>query len=371
MRVTILLRICWTGGAQKIAINQALALQDLGHSVRLLFLREGDSKGYSELLEPLNVEMFRCRRNRVEQAIYDVLTHLFAPDRGRESTIDLDLMRLCTRSLERNPPDLLICHDQFSALAGMYANLRLAIPFSVYLHERPDNFALPFLSNIVLAVQKIALSRARAIYGVTDQVTKQASDVYGMPVRTLSPGLRDHEGPPYLSREKQIIAVSMWDAGRKPLIYLDILDRLPGYKLCMAGNWRIPSLRLEFESATRRRGLVDRVSIRTALSEEDLIAEYRRSRFAIRLGFGEFGPGLAALEAVETQTPPVVNNGIGAARLLNESGAGIVVEGEDVNEIAKRIRLADNESAYVGFQAAERGLISRFSWTAHAKELCA
>lgn len=55
MKIVILVRILWTAGAQKIAINEALELKRQGHDIDLIFLRRGKTwKAYEELLSKIN-----------------------------------------------------------------------------------------------------------------------------------------------------------------------------------------------------------------------------------------------------------------------------------------------------------------------------
>jgi hypothetical protein len=48
--VLIVLRILWTAGAQRIAVNEYHWLRRLGYDVKLIFLRKGNARGYEELL---------------------------------------------------------------------------------------------------------------------------------------------------------------------------------------------------------------------------------------------------------------------------------------------------------------------------------
>jgi len=48
MKIIIIVRILWTAGAQKIAIKEAKTLTDMGHNVRLVFLRSTPSAKYLE-----------------------------------------------------------------------------------------------------------------------------------------------------------------------------------------------------------------------------------------------------------------------------------------------------------------------------------
>ncbi|MFP3130801.1 MAG: hypothetical protein RXR51_04375 [Nitrososphaeria archaeon] len=58
-KILILLRILWTAGAQRIAINKYNWLKKLGYEPELVFLRKGNAKGYEEMLKDINYKVVR------------------------------------------------------------------------------------------------------------------------------------------------------------------------------------------------------------------------------------------------------------------------------------------------------------------------
>jgi hypothetical protein len=104
VRVAILLRVLWTAGAQRIAVNEYRWLERMGHDPRIIFLRTHRTKGYEDLLRGVDYEVLRDGPGPLTP-IFSRITRLFARDRGPESTVDLDLIMRVPDALreERGP----------------------------------------------------------------------------------------------------------------------------------------------------------------------------------------------------------------------------------------------------------------------------
>ena len=131
MRIVVLVRILWTGGAQKIAIREAENLQKFGHDVRLVFLRETESgKLLHESLKNLKWEVYS--KSGGKNPLYSFITAHFSSDRKGEGTVDYDLITNFAKHFSRDDADYVICHDQFAGIAGykIKKGLESLIPYS-------------------------------------------------------------------------------------------------------------------------------------------------------------------------------------------------------------------------------------------------
>jgi len=134
-KILILLRILWTAGAQRIAINEYNWLKKLGYEPELVFLRKGNTKGYEEMLKDINYKVVR-EGNGILTPLFYAGTKLFARDRGIESTVDLDLIMKVPEIAKMEGADYLICHDQLAGIGGLKAKEKYNIPYSVFIHEK-------------------------------------------------------------------------------------------------------------------------------------------------------------------------------------------------------------------------------------------
>lgn len=369
MRIVILVRILWTGGAQKIAIQEARELLKLGHEVELCFLRGSPLRGYDDLLSSLNVVTLSTGKPSMTSGLWNLLTQRFARDRGAESRVDFDQLMGFPFRIRPRPPDLLICHDQYAALAGYYCDRLLRIPYVVYVHESLPDYDVPILG--VLATRHIgqALRHAVAVNSVTLRVAASVRGKYGLDAIVNPPGMDEIASPGHSSRDNTILAVSMWDLGRRPTVYLSLLDRLPQYRLVMAGNWRIPRLKESFLNEVDRRGLRQRVQILEGLRESDLLGLYYQAKFSVRFGFGEHGPGMSVIESIQTGTPVVVNSELGSSEIVAECGGGLVVNDVDAQRISEFVHEHDDPEHYSTLQKGLRSASQKYTWKAHIGRL--
>ena len=107
MKIVILVRILWSAGAQKIAINEAIELKRQGHDVDLIFLRrEKTWKVYEDLLLKINYRVISEGKSSIFSGFYSFITGLFLPDRKGEGRIDYDLLKKFPKFIEILPKSL-------------------------------------------------------------------------------------------------------------------------------------------------------------------------------------------------------------------------------------------------------------------------
>jgi len=371
MRIGILLRILWPAGAPKIAIMEAKELTKLGHDVTLYFLRSSEfGYKYEDLLKDVNYKVISPNHKSLMTPIYSKITRMFAKDRGDESRVDYDLIRKFPSVIKDEKLDYLVCHDQWAGLSCYYAHKKHNIPYSVFIHEKLSNYSLPILGKIATDLERKALFNAEKIFAVTDKVgntiTNKYPELKGKVIPNY-PGMElKREIKPYEERENVILAVSMWDRGRKPELYLEIASSLPKYSFMMAGNWRIKELKEEFIEKIKEKG-VKNLTLREGLSENELSEMYSKSKFSLRFGFSEYGPAMVVIESLSNGTPVIVNKDLGTAELIKENNAGIVVD--DPLDSISAIVENDNEKRYKSMLEGVRRVTEKYSWSAHAKKL--
>ena len=370
MRIVILVRILWTAGAPKKALNQARALSELGHDVRVVFLRRSERvAGYLDLVDGVTVTVLHEANSSRLVPIYDFLTGVFAPDRRGDGRIDYNFLREFWKYLEKEPCELLICHDQYAGLAGYYSLKHLRIPYLVLLHERGD---IPFpraLSLFTDIVEKRTLRNARAVLASTDKIGKTVWAKHRIRATTNYQGVVSRTFAPFAAREPALIAVSFWDRGRRPEVYLDLLDGLPQYKLYMVGNWRTDEEERRFRVELFKHPCRTRVILMKGISEDVLFNLYSKSRFVVRFGFGEFGESHAFFEGMENGVPVIVNEDLGTSELVKQYNLGTVIPTLKLETARDFIAKAGNQIAYSELQRNIGKFASEFTWRNHANAL--
>lgn len=370
MKIVILVRILWTAGAPKKAIREAKELTKMGHKVELIFLKASKRlKAYDDLLTGINCRIITDHNNSILVPLYDYITGLFLPDRKGEGRVDYNLIRKFPRYIANDLPDLVICHDQYSGFAGYYANKKFGIPYIVLMHERVDSDNTGILMKIADHFVKKILVNACMVIASTDKIARTIKNKYQITCEINYQGFDKFAFKKYAEKENSVIAVSMWDSGRNPIIYLDIIEKLNKFRLLMVGNWRSEELFENFKEEIRKRDLVDRVLIFRDIPEDELNDLYARSKFVIRFGFGEFGESHAFFEGLQMGLPIIMNSDLGSSDIAKKYNVGLVLEKIEISSILEFLKQADNLEAYTKMQNNILRLVSEFSWNSHAKKL--
>ena len=116
-------------------------------------------------------------------------------------------------------------------------------------------------------------------------------------------------------------------------------------------------------------GLQQRIALREGVSEGELLNLYQKSKFLLRFGFGEYGPAMAVIEAMQNTLPVIINDELGISDLIREYGAGAVLSGTGASEVKGAIRAFDNPKSYKKLQANIERLREIYSWKAHVVKL--
>lgn len=370
MKIVLLVRILWTAGAQKKAIREAKALSELGHETEIIFLRKSQTlNGYEDLLEGVNYSIIVEHNDSLLVPLFDFITGMFAPDRKGDGRIDYNLIKIFPTYIKDKVIDLLICHDQFAGLAGYYAKKKLGISYCVLLHERLDNNRGIILSRLANYYERRTLLHASCLIASTNKIAQTVTQKYAIPCKTNYQGLDLKDFVKFENKENFLISVSMWDEGRKPHVYLDVIEKLPSYKLYLIGNWRSKILLQKFIDEIKERKLEEKVILKRNIKEAELYSFYNRSKFVIRFGFGEYGESHAVFEGLQCGVPVIVNSDLGSSELIKTYGVGKVVEEVTCEAVRDFVLESDNPAVYSAMQSRILTLAKDYTWESHAKTL--
>ena len=369
MKIVILLRILWTAGAQKIAIREARELQLMGNDVELIFLRGKKLPEYDEILEGIRYKIISETGDSIMSPLYEYVSRKFSPDRGSESRVDYNLIRQFPKYIRNKNVDYVICHDQLSGLAGYYSFKKLGIKYSVFIHERLSPYYDSILGRVWYYYEHKILENAESIFSITEKVADSVEKVHNLKSIPNYPGM-DIQGTTEFSKKENILmAVAMWDYGRKPKLYLDIIEKIPSFVLYFVGNFRIKGLEATFKDEIEKRNLEKMIVIRQGIVESELIELYQKSKFVIRFGFGEFGLGTATIEAIQNCVPLIINSDLGTAGLVNRYSCGLVLNNINTDAISKFLEENNNENSYKKLQDNIIKLSNDYTWSKHAEIL--
>ncbi len=378
MRIGIIVRILWSAGTQKFAINQAIALTKAGHDVTLIFLRKSKSgEVYDEILNQVKHKVITAQNNSLFAPVYDFLTGIFMSNRKGEGRVDYNLLRRLPKYVKDMNLDFLICQDQWAGLGGYYCHRKLGIKYAVVIHEQINNF--PWIKGIkrifvflALRWQKKILFNSKAIFTETDAVAQTVSNFYSgrLKVKAIFPGLTNRIEFNYKEKKNQIVAISYWNEIKVPEVYLNIFKAIEGYNFIIAGNWISESYRNQYIEKLREQGVLEKVTFIDHMSEQQKMQVLHESKFFIRLGLDEKGPGYGTIEALEAGLPVICNTGLGIAGYLKEKSFALVLDNaNDVGKVRTFVQQSDNGDKYNALQEDISAFLKDFSWESHVSQL--
>ncbi|MEM3795353.1 MAG: glycosyltransferase family 4 protein [Thermoprotei archaeon] len=340
--MNIVLRILWKGGVTRVAMEEARLIP-----AKLLVYRRGESV-YDLTGTDLSI-LFDRNNSRL---IYSLTTSIYAGHRGKEATVDLDRI-FAAKDLIKGPS---LFHDQFAGLTGYLRKRDYGEDYAVYIHETmlDSKGAKWFLPK---QLEKKVLDKSKLII-TNSNWNKEILGGCGYRAEVVYPGCHPQENI-NMERERIVLAVSLWDKGRKPEVYGEIARKIRG-KLVLAGSWAKPEDMLEFKR--KYSGVV----VTGTISEGELQALYGKASLLIRFGFHEKGPGLGVLEAMGYGLPVIVNQELGSKELIKDNGFVVKDWAEAIDRINE---ILDDESLRKRMGSTSWEIAKTLTWRNHAEKV--
>jgi glycosyltransferase involved in cell wall biosynthesis len=363
--VTILVRVLWPGGPQRIAINDADLLRQEGLDVDLVFIRDTQRKVEKFDSFPHKVIFNSHSSKRPLQKIFYMITKHYNPGRGNDATIDLDL--IAKYELSKNDSKVVIYFDQFTALFSILRKIRKPFKKIVFIHET----AFREKSPLKKLIERIALFDSDYIITNSYFNKKILIDKGYKKIEVVYPGInKELEILGFDKRSNICIIVTVFEPWRRPELLLNIASHLKYTKIVMAGQWADDHYKMKIEEEVKTRHLSEKIFI-TGLLEENALQElYRTAKVALRFGFDEHGPGMGSLEAIGYGIPLVVNSGIGITELLKKYEYDLIVEDLSPCKIAEIIdRLSSDISYWETHHNTIMQIAKANSWDKHGEIL--
>ncbi len=368
MKIVILVRILWASGAQKVAIEEAKKFKQLGHDIKLVFLRKTNSGNvYLPLLEGIDWAVMAEDSSSFFTPIYDRITGLFMPDRRGEGRVDYDLIRAFPEYIINYKPELIICHDQWAGLAGYYTFRKYGIKYVTILHESVGEYNVPVLGRIADRYEKTVLKKSQRVFTINERIEQSLESKWDISAIVNYHGMDSEEKRDYLLKEDLILLNSSWDANRASKVYLEILESLPNFEMKMVGRWIDSSLKTKYEKLVAQYKLKDRLELLENLGERELMELYIRSKYLIRFGYRENGNPHGIIDSISHGTVPILNSELGIATIIRKYEAGIVVDSIDSVPVVEAITRTNNPIEYSKIQENMNELSTTYTWKNHCE----
>jgi len=343
--MNIAVRLLWNSGVPKMAIEEARLTK-----FKLFIYRDA---GGNYDLNGVNYEILRKKGERgFFSPLFSYLTSLYASYRGKDATIDLDLILRASRAIK----GFTLFHDQFAGITGYLRKIFYDEDYAIFIHE--TSLTIKELKYLLpREMERKILNNSKVI--ITNSYwNKEVLEENGYSSEVVYPGCYPANKISE-SREKIVLSVSTWDAGRKPELYGEIAKKING-KLVMVGSWARKDTMDEFIAKYGKY-----VKVTGKISEDELAQLYSKASVLVRFGFEERGPGMGVLEAMGYGVPVVVNEGLGSKDLIRQGENGYVVKNEE--EAIERINEILANPYIMGKNAWETA--KSLSWENHSRKI--
>ena len=227
----------------------------------------------------------------------------------------------------------------------------------------------PVFGKLARHLERKILSNANAVFSVTQKVAESVKKIYSISSIPNMPGMDFGSCLLYESRKDILLCVSVWDKDRDPKVYLPIISILGNFKLTVAGRWRDEGLRRQFIAEIDKLKIGDLVDLIEGFTENQLVSLYRESKFSLRYGIDELGPGMSNLESLSQCTPVIVNGELGFADFVLSENVGYVSKIWNPDIICEFIMEYNNPTKYSELQSYIKKALSSYSWKSHTKIL--
>ena len=368
MRICVFVRVFWPGGVQSIAFGEAKSLEDRGHKVDLVFLRDSNRGEHPwSYMHPYRILYDSNINKRLLHKIFWSITKKYAPERGEDATVDLDLIKEFEKQREKY--DVVIYYDQLSAF---YANYGSKLHGDRYIVNIMETFYKK-KGVIPQYLERRALKNASAILTIGKLNADILKEKGFHDVFLLYPGTTNvKELPEFETRDNKIISVTMWDTGRHPENFIEIAKNIKNGKIYLIGDWTNKVFYLDFIELIKFNGLENRIIVVGKVSRTELEKYYKTAKVMIRFGYNEAGPGMGTLEAISYGLPLIINNQIGIKDVTEsiKTNSFYVVNEKDVKSITSIIKLLlDDRNVWKTKSMESLRIADMLSWENHGKNL--
>ncbi|HJR59005.1 MAG TPA: glycosyltransferase family 1 protein [Vicinamibacterales bacterium] len=256
------------------------------------------------------------------------------------------------------------------------APVRLAAPLVVTIHDvsfsrHPEWFRFREQKRRHVLTRSAA-RRADVVLTVSQFSRQEIHDLYDVPlerIRVIRNGLAAAPRSTGGAREPLVLySGSIFNRRRVPDLiaaFAMAAREVPSAQLVIAGDNRTFPLE-DLPAIASAHGVSGRVSVRSYVSDEELVSLYRRaSVFAF---FSEYeGFGLTPLEALSAGVPVVVLDTPVAREIYGEA-AVFVPQGDIAAAAASLTRLLTSPDAAAAQLARAPGVLARYSWDEAAEQ---
>ena len=167
-----------------------------------------------------------------------------------------------------------------------------------------------------------------------------------------------------------IVLVSYWNEVKFPELYFNVFSKIADFKFIMIRNSISEAYRKKYMEKLAEYNLISRVTLISGLSEDEKNNIIAGSKFYLRFGRGEYGPGYGSIEVLQLGVPLIVNRDLGIVDEIEGYNVGFVVDNpKDADKILGFIEEYNRAESYNELQDGIRQFNNDHSWKRHCEIL--
>ncbi len=375
-KIGILIDQLIIGGVQKIALEDARALQKMGHSVTLLVLmRKGYHRQFKDFSKGVDIKF-------LSDSYPFFLKHSIKfPIFSFFSTLHILSPFLATMTIRKNEYDIIVSHGTTTCFTAQRLKKTRGIPYLALIHD-PMNyilkvayknsylrFLMPILKPLLRYLEKNLINNSEGVLLLSKLHQDFISKTYQTKTTILPAATRVSAKLPHTHRNF-ILASSRWEANKNPGLFLQMANQIPDAKIVMAGTWSNNDEFTKFKTEIKEQNLSAQIQLQPYISENKLINLYQGARVFVHPIREAFSMG--GLEAAANGCPIIIPQGSGITNYLNSGQDGIFVTNSNNHDFIKAAKnIWQNPTLATKMGISARNKVKGFSWESHAKKLLA
>jgi len=362
----------YSGGGEKVVLEQAKALRKRGHTVRLYSPIIRWDKSFPEVLRTVNPER--------------IVPHFPLPFPFREASAMVASSILPFKARKIADCDVLLCHSQPSMWIGYRTNQLFGTPFVGYLHQlttfihkRPkaggnwatkgdflmlDGLLGVFCRDVAEKLDMLCHRAASALLFNSVWTKKRFEEAYGVTGRVCYPAIKPPAHRHSAHRRNMVVTASRHLPWKRIDLAFQVLSKArtsPILEVIGERTNHTPTL----VSVAEELGLQDRVKFTGFISDQALHSIYGNAGCYLQTSIQE--PfGLAPLEAESFGVPAVVWGDAGCKETVLDGETGFHAKPYDISDFSMKLdKIMGDKRTQESMSRSAQTWAAKFRWEDH------
>lgn len=379
MKLGIMIDRLNIGGVEKIAIQEVIALREIGVDAYLIILSRSAvvPNAFPDLLQGVPIDFLDDRLPGLLKFSFKIPFFSFF------SLFHLTYPVFIPFVMRKTEYDFIISHNSYTAFTALSLSKFSSIPYAIYIWDPicyiikkayqtgPISKLNFILHRVAIFIDKALVVNARVVYVAGVIHFQYISEIINKreKIHMLPPGYNTAKVL-HLKRENYILAVTAWKKGKDLDKLIRLVASLDKIKLKIAGKWIQLDYLEEMQNYITELGLNNQIEILGELTEADLSKLYSKAFFTVIIN-NERGFGMAALEAAAHGCTFIIPDECGACNYFEDKVDGLYFKYDDVAELGRLISilLKDEDLALKMGHHAWITTQKSLTWRHHAERL--